>query len=151
MGAKCDKRKVYREVFCVTLFVFHAPFFTLRISRQGRHLHENSKEFVVYFFVALIKHEIRLKCKKGITSVSYFMVCFAKYPRNAEHEKCTAGLLIANGPYATWPNIQLHDLLYCWPWSGPSINSTFFLPLLISIPVKNARMKYGWLVGCVCI
>ncbi len=43
MGAKCEKQKVYSEVFCVTFFAFRAPFFTFRISRQGRQLRKNSK------------------------------------------------------------------------------------------------------------
>ncbi len=57
MIVKCEKRKVYSMVFCVTFFAFH-------ISHQG-HSSEKSKNFVVYFFSALIKQEI---C----------MVCFAK-------------------------------------------------------------------------
>ncbi len=40
---------------------------------------------MVYFFVALIKHEIRIKCEKCTVSVLYFVVCFAKC------EKCLAG------------------------------------------------------------
>ncbi len=39
---------------------------------------ETQKDFVVYFFAALIKHEICLKCEKSIVSVSYFLVFFAK-------------------------------------------------------------------------
>ncbi len=91
IGAKCEKRKVYSGVF-------HATFFEFRsISHQGRHLRENSKDFVVYYFVALMKHEICLKWEKCITSVLHFVVCFAKtsriYPRNAKYEKCIAGLM----------------------------------------------------------
>ncbi len=52
---------------------------------------------MVYFFVALIKQEIRMKCEKCIVSVSYFVACFAKtfakYPQNAKYEKCIAGLI----------------------------------------------------------
>ncbi len=43
-----------------------------------------SRPYVVYFFIALIKHEIRLKYEKCIVSVSHFMVCFTKYLQNAE-------------------------------------------------------------------
>ncbi len=44
-------------------------------------------------FVALIKHEICMKYEKCIASVSYFVVCFAKYLRNAKYEKRVAGLM----------------------------------------------------------
>ncbi len=54
-------------------------FFAFRsTSCQGWHSSENSKNFMVNFFMALIKHEICLKCEKCIASVSHFMVCFAK-------------------------------------------------------------------------
>ncbi len=93
---KCKKRKVYSEVFCVTFFTFCVtfftfcvPFFTFCISCESRHSSKNSKDFVVYFFAVLIKHEIRVICEKCIVSVSYFMVCFAKifvkYPRNTKN------------------------------------------------------------------
>ncbi len=59
-------------------FAFCAPFFAFRISHQGWHTRKNSEDFVVYFFAALIKHEIRMKCEKCIVSVSYFVVCFVK-------------------------------------------------------------------------
>ncbi len=48
--------------------------FAFRISRQGRHSCKKSKDFVVYFFAALIKHEICMKREKCIASVSYFIV-----------------------------------------------------------------------------
>ncbi len=64
--------------FRVTFFAFCAPFFAFCISHHGRHSHEKSKDFVVYFFAALIKHEICMKYKKCIVNVSYFVVCFAK-------------------------------------------------------------------------
>ncbi len=92
MGAKCEKQKVYSGVLYVTFFTFDNPFFAFRISQQGRHSHENLKDFAVYFFAALIKHEIRLKCEKCKVSVPYFAVCFAKYPRNAKSEKRIASL-----------------------------------------------------------
>ncbi len=63
---------------------------------KGRHLRKKSKDFSVYFFPALIKHEIRMKYEKCIVSVMYFVVCFAKtfakYSRNAKYEKCIASL-----------------------------------------------------------
>ncbi len=62
------------------------------ISCQDWHSCEKSKDFVVYFFVALIKHEIRMQCEKCIVSVSYFVVFCEKQSRNAKCEKCVAGL-----------------------------------------------------------
>ncbi len=47
---------------------------------------------MVYFFTALIKHEIRMKYEKCIASVSYFVVYFAKLLRNANYEKYIASL-----------------------------------------------------------
>ncbi len=73
--ARNAKNKKYIAGYFATFCVLH-PFF--RISCQGRHSCANSKDFVVYFFAALIKHEIRLKYEKCIESVSYFVVCFAK-------------------------------------------------------------------------
>ncbi len=75
---KYNKLKVYSGVFHVTFFAFRAPFFAFHILRQGWHSRKKSKDFVVYFFMALIKHEIRMKCEKCIVSVSYFLVCFTK-------------------------------------------------------------------------
>ncbi len=78
------------------LFEFHS------ISRQGWHSGENSKDFVVYFFAALIKHEIRMKCGKCIMSVSYFIVFRKKHSWNAKCEKCiaaiTSGREVCNSP-----------------------------------------------------
>ncbi len=95
MIAKCEKRKVYNGVFCViffsfSLFAFHS------ISHQCRHSHEKSKDFVVNFFAALIKHDICMKYEKCIASVLYFVVIFVKtfvrYLRNAKYEKCITSL-----------------------------------------------------------
>ncbi len=65
---KCEKRKVYSRIFCVT-FLHFVPFFTLfafhSILHQGRHSREKSKNFAVYFFAALIKHEIHMKYEKS--------------------------------------------------------------------------------------
>ncbi len=74
-------------------FEFYASFFAFRsILCQGQHLREKAKDFVVYFFAALIKHEIRMESKKCVVSISYFVVCFAKiltkYPLNVKYEKC---------------------------------------------------------------
>ncbi len=81
---KYKKQKLYNEVFHVTFSAVHSS------SHQGQHSHENSKDFVVYFFTALIKHEICMIYKKCIVSVSYFMACFMK--TFAKYEKCIAGL-----------------------------------------------------------
>ncbi len=69
--------------------MFCVPFF--RISHQEQHSRGNSKDFVVYFFAALIKHKIRMKCE-CVVSDSCFVKTFAKYPQNAKYEKCTASL-----------------------------------------------------------
>ncbi len=53
-------------------------FFAFCISCQGQHARKKSKDFIVYFFAALIKHEICMKYEKYIVSVSYFAVCFTK-------------------------------------------------------------------------
>ncbi len=81
-------------------FSHFAPLFLLfvfcSISHLGRHSCENLKDFLVYFFAALIKHEICLQCEKCIVSVSHFVVCFAKtftkYLQNVKYEKCIASL-----------------------------------------------------------
>ncbi len=99
---KCKKRKWIARYFAslfshfpslFSLFVFHS------ISRHGRHSCEKLKDLVVYFFAALIKHEIHMKYEKYIVNVSYFMVCFVKimvkYPQNVKYENCIAGLTTA--------------------------------------------------------
>ncbi len=71
---KCVKMITKNEkcigVFRVTFFVFCVPFFVFRILHQGLSLCEKSKDFVVYFFAALIKQEINLheiwKCIAGL-------------------------------------------------------------------------------------
>ncbi len=49
----CEKCVVgyFASLFCILC----APFFAFRISRLGWRSHEKSKDFVVYFFAALIK------------------------------------------------------------------------------------------------
>ncbi len=90
MIAKCEKWKVYSRVLRVTFFAFHAPFFAFRISCQGWHSGEKSKDFMIYFFAALIKQKISIKYKKYIVSVSNFVVCSAKtfaiFPGNVKYE-----------------------------------------------------------------
>ncbi len=82
--------------YFASLFRISGLFFTFCILRQDWHLHKKSKNYVVNFFVALIKQEICMKYKKCIVSVSYFMVCFAKthakYPRNAKYKKSITSL-----------------------------------------------------------
>ncbi len=88
-----------RGILCHFFFAFCASFFAFCVSQhfaRGEHLREKSKDFLVYFFAALIKHEMRMKYKKCIVDVSYFVVCFAKtfakYPWNVKYKKCIAGL-----------------------------------------------------------
>ncbi len=107
MIAKCEKWKVYSVLFCVTFSHFGLLFFSFHsILRWGWHSHKNSKDFVVYFFAALIKREIRMKCKKCMVSVLYFMMCFAKIfakcRRNTKYEKCIAGLSENAFMLTTW-------------------------------------------------
>ncbi len=59
---------------------------------QDWHSCKKSKDFTVYFFVALIKHEIHMKCETCIKSVLYFKVRFAKALTKCE--KCIAGLIL---------------------------------------------------------
>ncbi len=88
MSVKCEKWKVYSVVFCDLFFAFRS------ILHQGRHSRENSKDFVVYFFGALIKHEIHMKCEKCIVRVSYFVVFRENIRKKipAKYEMCIAGL-----------------------------------------------------------
>ncbi len=67
-STKCEKRKVYSGVFCVT-FLFRT------ILHQGRHSRETSKRFHSLFFH---RHEIWMKYKKCIVGDLYFVACFAK-------------------------------------------------------------------------
>ncbi len=71
---------MYSRVFHATFFVFSVPFFAFHsILRQGRHLRDKSKNFVVYFFTALIKHEIRLKCEKCIAGLTNKPILFSNH------------------------------------------------------------------------
>ncbi len=82
---------MHSRVFCVTFFCILCPFFFCFLPFVlGSAYAEKSKDFVVYFFVALIKLKIRVKYEKCIVSVPYFVVCFAKtftkYLQNAKYE-----------------------------------------------------------------
>ncbi len=83
---------------------YFAKYFASLFSHFAAFYARKVKDFVSYFFMTLIKHEIYMKCGKRIASVSYFMVCFAKtfakYPQNAKYKKCIAGLIVSNIPYA---------------------------------------------------
>ncbi len=99
---RTNDRKISKNEKCIagyfaSLFSHFVPLFSLfifrSILRQGRHLREKSKDFVVYFSATLIKHEIRMKYEKCIVSVSYFVACFAK--TFAKYEKCITSLMIS--------------------------------------------------------
>ncbi len=92
------KMKVYSVVFRVIFFAFCASSFAFCILRQDKHSCENSKDFVVYFFMALIEREIHMKCEKCMVTVTYFMVCFAK-----TFAKCKIRKLYSQ-PYRTTQN-----------------------------------------------
>ncbi len=81
-NAKNERSTAGYFVSLFSLFAFHS------ISRQGQHSHEKSKDFVVYFFTALIKHEIRMKSEKCIVNVLYSVKTFAKY------KKCIASFML---------------------------------------------------------
>ncbi len=85
------KNKMCIAGCCVTFFLFR-PFSCVLHFALGSDLYEKSKDFVVYFFAALIKHRIHIKYEKCIDSVSYFVVCLRKHSQNAKYEKCIAGL-----------------------------------------------------------
>ncbi len=82
---KQNTRKAKNEKCIVGYFVPFFSRFALLFSlflfciRVG--IHAKTKDFVVYFFAALIKHKICMKCEKCIVSVSYFVVCFVKNTR----------------------------------------------------------------------
>ncbi len=95
MIVKCKKTKsvqlgILSHSFGVSRLFFRFSYFAAFRAK------EKSKDFLVYFFAALIKHKIHMKYEKCIVSVSYFVVCFiktfAKYPQNAKYKKCIAGL-----------------------------------------------------------
>ncbi len=88
-------KKCIAGYFAPLFFAFRVPYFAFCILRQGWHSRKNSKDFVIYFFAALIKHEIRMKYEKCIVSVLCFVVFREKHAQNAKCEKCIAGLTIA--------------------------------------------------------
>ncbi len=108
-------QNVKNEKCTARYFAFHTPFSLLAfcsISQQVRHLREKLEDFVVYFFAALIKHEIPLKCEKCIVCGVFrenirkvhakcevrkvYSRSYAKYQRNAKYEKCIVGLIWAS-------------------------------------------------------
>ncbi len=99
----CEKQDILRHFFRISwsFFLHFTLLFSLfafcNILYQDQHSCEKSKDFVVYFFAVLIKHEICMKYEKSILSVSYFTVCFVKtfvkYPWNAKYEKCIHSLI----------------------------------------------------------
>ncbi len=76
MGAK--NKKCIAGYFA-PLFSRFAPLFSLfafhTILCLGRHSRKNSKDFVVYFFAALIKHKIRMKCESVQGVLTEWKVC----------------------------------------------------------------------------
>ncbi len=98
-----EKNRKCIAMYFASLFSHFVPLFLLfafcsLCARVGIRA-KSQIDFVVYFFVALIKHKILMKYEKYIVSVSYFVVCFtktfAKYPQNAKYEKCIAGRRIS--------------------------------------------------------
>ncbi len=93
MSVKCEKRKVYSGVFCITFFAF-------RISQHftpGSAFARKLKGLRGLFFRSINKTRNSHEMRKYIVSVSYFVVyyakTFAKYPQNAKYEKCIASLI----------------------------------------------------------
>ncbi len=84
-----EKQKVYSGIFRITSFAFRAPFFAFLISHQGRHSHEKSKDFVIYFLTALIKHEIRMKYEKCFVFRDMFHKIPTKYKKCVRPYRCT--------------------------------------------------------------
>ncbi len=90
---KCGKPKMYSGIFRITFFAVRTTFFApvLAFAQKFKGFHG------LFFFAALMKHEIRMKYEKCLVSVSYFVVCFAKthakYPWHVKYEKCKVGLI----------------------------------------------------------
>ncbi len=130
----------------VSSMVFHVPFFSFRppffcfspfaafCARSA--FAQKSKDFVVYFFTALIKHKIRIKCEKCIVSVSYFVVCFvktfAKYPQNGKYKKCIAGLMNLISRLFT---------SFCSQWMK-KLNVNLYIITQKFIPLASCRTTY---------
>ncbi len=96
--AKCEKQKVYSEVFCVTFFAFCASFFAFGISQLGQHSCKNSKGFRGLLLRGINKTRNSHEMRKVLVSVSYSMACFAKtfvkYSQNTKYKECIAGLQV---------------------------------------------------------
>ncbi len=81
MGAKCEKRKVYRGI-SRHFFRILRPLFRFSHFAPGSAFTRKLKRISgVYLFTALTKHEIRRKC---IVSVLYFVMCFVKTSWNTK-------------------------------------------------------------------
>ncbi len=122
--------------------VFRVSFFPFRISRQGRHSCEKSEDFVVYFFAALIKHEIRMKYEKWIASISYFVVWFAKtfvkYLQNVKYKKFIACLT-----ERTLRSTRIISKIRCMWYTAGSVKLLGFNPLLTPSFFSSPQDEYG--------
>ncbi len=108
------KNKKYIAVYFGSLFLYFKPLFSL-FAFHARAAFEQKVKGFCGFFMALIKHKIRMKYRKYIVNVSYFVVCFVKifrkYPRNVKYEKCIAGLTSADcGKVTTCKNYCIMKL-----------------------------------------
>ncbi len=123
MGAKCEKQKVYSGVFRVPFLTFCDPFFAFAfqsISRQSRLSFEKSKDFVVYFFVTLTKHEMRIMYSECFI----FRGVFCKNTRKMRNAK------------SVWPALeQFCDCEHVTVLSASQrmTYSFFFIPVTVNI------------------
>ncbi len=93
---KCEKRKVYSGVFCVTfLRLFFLRFSKFEFSNFGAFsaFSQKVKGFSSIFFCGIKK--VRMKYEMCIVNDSYFVVrsvkIFTKHPRNTKYQMCIAG------------------------------------------------------------
>ncbi len=93
--ARNAKNKKCIARYFAPLFSCLAPLFSLlvfrNISRQGRHSREKSKDFVGYFFAALIEHKICMKCEKCVVIFSILWCVSRKTLTKCE--KCIASII----------------------------------------------------------
>ncbi len=86
-GHEMRKTKCIARYF-VSLFSHFAPLFLLftfhSILGLSRHSCEKSKDFVVYFFAALIKHKIHMKWENMISECFVFCGVLRKHLRNVK-------------------------------------------------------------------
>ncbi len=93
------KNEKYIAGYFASLFSHFVPLVLLfafpSFSHQSWHLCEKSKDFIVYFFTALIKHEICMKYERCVVDCFVFCGLFCentrKIPVKCEYEKCIAG------------------------------------------------------------